>query len=50
LEQVKQFFRTQETSGGQWSLLGAFDLSPGQNHLIVLTDEAKGLVVADAGS
>ncbi|HQZ87086.1 MAG TPA: RHS repeat-associated core domain-containing protein, partial [Actinomycetota bacterium] len=37
----------QQQGGGQWQLLGRFDLAPGQG-AITLTDEADGYVVADA--
>jgi hypothetical protein len=38
----------QKVNGGQWNLLGAFTMTPGQNRRIVLTDQANGLLVADA--
>ena len=39
----------QKLNGGQWNLLGTFDLEPGQAH-VVLTDQAVGggYVIADA--
>jgi len=38
----------QKVSGGEWNLLGVFSLAPGQDHRVVLTDAADGVVVADA--
>ncbi|MGH6959171.1 MAG: RHS repeat-associated core domain-containing protein, partial [Dongiaceae bacterium] len=38
----------QQINGGQWNLLGSFTMAPGQNHRIVLTDNANGEVAADA--
>jgi hypothetical protein len=40
----------QETNGGQWNHLGAFAMTPGQNHRIELTDQstAPDVVIADA--
>ncbi|MDH3970492.1 MAG: RHS domain-containing protein, partial [Rhodospirillales bacterium] len=38
----------QEVNGGIWVLLGAFDMAPGQNHRVVLTDDANGFVIGDA--
>lgn len=37
----------QQQNGGQWQLLGRFDLAPGQA-TITLTDDANGYVIADA--
>ena len=37
----------QQQNGGQWNLLGRFDLVPGQS-AVTLTDEADGYVIADA--
>ncbi len=38
----------QQQNGGTWNLLGAFTMAPGQNHCIVLSDNANGEVAADA--
>jgi RHS repeat-associated protein len=38
----------QKVRGGEWNLLGTFTMAPGQNHRVRLTDQANGLVVADA--
>ncbi len=38
----------QQINGGTWNLLGTFTMAPGQNHRIVLTDNANGEVAADA--
>ena len=39
----------QEESGGQWNLLGEYDMAPGQSHRIVVSDAgAEGKVIADA--
>jgi RHS repeat-associated protein len=38
----------QQINGGQWNLLGTFDMAPGQNHRVVVTNNANGVVVADA--
>ena len=38
----------QKNNGGQWNLLGTFDFTPGQGHMVRLTDQANGYVVADA--
>ena len=38
----------QQEKGGQWNLLGTFSMSPGANHRVELSDQANGLVVADA--
>jgi hypothetical protein len=38
----------QERNGGEWVPLGAFDLAPGQNHRVVLSDDANEYVIGDA--
>jgi len=38
----------QQQNGGTWNLLGTFTMAPGQNHRIVLSDNANGEVAADA--
>jgi RHS repeat-associated protein len=38
----------QEVNGGEWVPLGSFGLTPGQNHRIVLSDQANERVAADA--
>jgi RHS repeat-associated protein len=38
----------QQQNGGAWNLLGTFTMAPGQNHRIVLSDNANGEVAADA--
>jgi RHS repeat-associated protein len=39
---------SQRQSGGQWALLGTFDLTPSSGHKVVLKTTAAGPVVADA--
>jgi RHS repeat-associated protein len=38
----------QEVNGGEWVPLGSFALTPGQNHRVVLSDQANERVAADA--
>jgi RHS repeat-associated protein len=38
----------QRINGGKWNLLGTFELSPSQNHRVVVADNANGTVIADA--
>jgi RHS repeat-associated protein len=38
----------QRLQGGEWNLLGTFSLAPSSNHRVVLSDNANGVVVADA--
>ena len=38
----------QQQRDGEWVLLGTFNAAPGQGHNVRLTDNANGLVVADA--
>jgi RHS repeat-associated protein len=38
----------QQANGGAWNLLGTFTLNPGTAHIIALTDQANGYVIADA--
>jgi len=38
----------QQANGGKWNLLGSFTMAPGQNHRVVLSDLANGVVAADA--
>ncbi|HSF09685.1 MAG TPA: hypothetical protein VLA60_09730, partial [Nitrospirales bacterium] len=38
----------QTQNGGQWNLLGTFTLNPASNPMVELSDQANGLVVADA--
>lgn len=38
----------QQARDGEWALLGTYSLTPGQAHKVTLTDNANGLVVADA--
>jgi RHS repeat-associated protein len=38
----------QKQSGGQWNLLGSFNLTPGNGHKVVLSDNANGVTIADA--
>jgi RHS repeat-associated protein len=38
----------QEQNGGEWVPLGSFDLAPGQNHRVVLSDDANEYVIGDA--
>jgi YD repeat-containing protein len=38
----------QTVNGGEWVLLGAFDLDPAEGHHVVLTDDADGTVIGDA--
>ena len=38
----------QQQNDGEWVLLGTFNRTPGQGHKVRLTDNANGLVVADA--
>ncbi len=38
----------QQVNGGQFNLLGTFNLTPGQGHGVSLTDQANGFVIADA--
>jgi RHS repeat-associated protein len=38
----------QRQLGSQWNLLGTFQMTPGQNHRVVITDQGNGVVIADA--
>jgi hypothetical protein len=38
----------QEVNGGEWVPLGSFAMTPGQNHCVVLSDQANERVAADA--
>ena len=38
----------QKQNGGQWYPLGTFTLAPSQGHKITLSDNANGIVIADA--
>jgi RHS repeat-associated protein len=38
----------QQVNGGIWVLLGSFDMAPGQNHRVVLSDDANEYVIGDA--
>ena len=38
----------QRYDGGRWNLLGEFTLTPGQNHRVVVSDDAQAWVFADA--
>ena len=38
----------QKAGGARWNLLGIFALEPGQNHRVILSDDANGRVVADS--
>jgi RHS repeat-associated protein len=38
----------QQINGSRWYPLGTFSLTPGQNHRVVLTNDANGLAIADA--
>ena len=38
----------QEVDGGRWNLLGTFEMAPGSNHRVVLSDDANEYVIADA--
>ncbi|MCH7958182.1 MAG: RHS domain-containing protein, partial [Proteobacteria bacterium] len=38
----------QRYDGGRWNLLGEFTLQPGQNHRVVVSDDAQAWVFADA--
>ena len=38
----------QQADGGRWNLLGSFEMTPGANHRVVLSDDANEHVIADA--
>ncbi|WP_420347619.1 RHS repeat-associated core domain-containing protein [Pelagibius sp.] len=38
----------QRTTSGGWNLIGTFQMDPGSDHRVVLTNNANGVVVADA--
>jgi hypothetical protein len=38
----------QQTNGGQWNLLGTYDFAAGTSGYVVLSDDADGIVIADA--
>ena len=38
----------QQQNSGAWTLLGTFNMAPGQGHKVSVTDQADGYVIADA--